>query len=84
MRQSRGNIEEGFRISDHVFEDRYTTTLVHNAQMEPRSAVAAWDGDKLTVYTPTGGIARASLKTALIARVSAPSLSLVPVPWALT
>ena len=25
--------------------------------MEPRSAVAAWEGDKLTVYTPTGGIA---------------------------
>jgi CO/xanthine dehydrogenase Mo-binding subunit/aerobic-type carbon monoxide dehydrogenase small subunit (CoxS/CutS family) len=57
MRQKRGNIEEGFRISDHVFEDRYTTTFVHNAQMEPRAAVAAWDGDKLTVYTPTGGIA---------------------------
>ena len=33
------------------------TTFVHNAQMEPRSSVAAWDGDKLTVYTPTGGIA---------------------------
>jgi CO/xanthine dehydrogenase Mo-binding subunit/aerobic-type carbon monoxide dehydrogenase small subunit (CoxS/CutS family) len=57
MRQSRGNIEEGFRASDHVFEDRYTTTFVHNAQMEPRSAVAAWEGDKLTIYTPTGGIA---------------------------
>ena len=25
--------------------------------MEPRSAVAAWEGDKLTIYTPTGGIA---------------------------
>jgi CO/xanthine dehydrogenase Mo-binding subunit/aerobic-type carbon monoxide dehydrogenase small subunit (CoxS/CutS family) len=53
----RGNIEEAFRASDRVFENRFTTTLVHNAQMEPRAAVAAWDGDKLTVYTPTGGIA---------------------------
>jgi xanthine dehydrogenase YagR molybdenum-binding subunit len=25
--------------------------------MEPRAAVAYWEGDKLTVYTPTGGIA---------------------------
>ncbi len=57
MIQRRGDIEEGLRASDHVFEERFTTTLVHNAQMEPRSCVAAWDGDRLTVYTPTGGIA---------------------------
>jgi CO/xanthine dehydrogenase Mo-binding subunit len=55
--QRRGNVDEGFRASDHVFEDRYSTAFVHNAQMEPRSAVAVWEGDKLTVYTPTGGIA---------------------------
>ncbi len=57
MTQRRGNIEEGFRISEHVFEDRYTTTFVDNAQMEPRSAVELWEGEKLTLYTPTGGIA---------------------------
>jgi xanthine dehydrogenase molybdenum-binding subunit len=51
----RGDVEEGFRTSDHVFEDRYTTTYVHNAQMEPRVCVAAWEGDKLTIYTPTQG-----------------------------
>jgi len=53
----RGNVEDGFKSADHVFEDRYSTSFVHNAQMEPRASVAAWDGDKLTVYTPTGGIA---------------------------
>jgi len=53
----RGDVEAGFREADHVFEDRYTTAFHHNAQMEPRSAVAFWEGDKLTVYTPTGGIA---------------------------
>src|SRR4029079_10800321 len=57
MREGRGNVEAGFRNSDRVFESRYTTTLVLNAQMEPRSAVASWEGDKLTMYTPTGGIA---------------------------
>ncbi len=51
----RGNVEEGFRKADFVFEDRYTTTYVHNAQMEPRVCVASWEGDKLTLYTPTQG-----------------------------
>ena len=57
MTQSRGKVEDGFRAADHVFEDRYTTAFVHNAQMEPRTCVAAWEDDKLTMYTPTGGIA---------------------------
>ena len=52
-----GDVEAGFREADRIFEDRYTTAFQHNAQMEPRCAVAAWEGDKLTVYTPTGGIA---------------------------
>jgi xanthine dehydrogenase molybdenum-binding subunit len=56
MTTRRGNVEDGFKSSDLVFEDRYTTAFVHNAQMEPRSCVAAWEGDKLTVYTPTQGI----------------------------
>jgi CO/xanthine dehydrogenase Mo-binding subunit len=57
LTQRRGDIENGLEDADHVFEDRYTTSFVHNAQMEPRAALAAWDGDKLTIYTPTGGIA---------------------------
>jgi putative selenate reductase molybdopterin-binding subunit len=55
--QRRGNVEDGFAASDQVFEERFSTSFVHNAQMEPRACVAHWDGDKLTVYTPTGGVA---------------------------
>lgn len=55
--QKRGNVDEALRASEHAFENRFSTTFVHNAQMEPRAAVAEWDADKLTVYTPTGGIA---------------------------
>jgi xanthine dehydrogenase molybdenum-binding subunit len=55
--QRRGDAEAALKASSHVFEDRYSTSFVHNAQMEPRAAVAHWEGDKLTVYTPTGGIA---------------------------
>jgi CO/xanthine dehydrogenase Mo-binding subunit/aerobic-type carbon monoxide dehydrogenase small subunit (CoxS/CutS family) len=57
LAQRRGDVEAGMRAADHVFEDRFTTTFVHNAQMEPRAALASWEGDKLTIYTPTGGIA---------------------------
>ena len=56
MTTRRGNVEEGFRVSDLVFEDRYSTAFVHNAQMEPRSCLANWEGDKLILYTPTQGI----------------------------
>lgn len=53
----RGDAAAALKASAHVFEDRYTTAFVHNAQMEPRACVAFWEGDRLTVYTPTGGIA---------------------------
>ncbi|HKT81858.1 MAG TPA: 2Fe-2S iron-sulfur cluster-binding protein, partial [Vicinamibacterales bacterium] len=33
--QRRGDPDAGFREADHVFEDRYSTAFVHNAQMEP-------------------------------------------------
>ena len=39
-----------------MFEDRYTSVHVNNAQMERRVSVAAWDADKLTVYASTQGI----------------------------
>ena len=50
--QKRGNVDEGFRASDHVFEERFSTAFVHNAQMEPRSSVAQWDGDRLSWTCP--------------------------------
>ena len=51
-----GDPEAGFAAADQVFEDRYTTAFVQDAQMEPRSALAQWEGDKVTIYTPTQGI----------------------------
>ncbi len=60
----RGNVQDGFKASDFVFEDRYTTAFVHNAQMEPRACLAHWEGDKLTLYTPTQGISNCRSDTA--------------------
>jgi xanthine dehydrogenase molybdenum-binding subunit len=64
MTTRRGDVQEGFSASDHVFEDRYSTAFVHNAQMEPRCCVAQWQGDKLILYTPTQGISNCRQDTA--------------------
>ena len=40
----RGNVDEGFAAADQVFEDRYSTAFVHDAQMEPRACLAHWEG----------------------------------------
>lgn len=52
----RGNVDEGLRASDRVFEDRYTSAYINNAQLEPRVAVATWSGGRLTLYASTQGI----------------------------
>ncbi len=52
----RGNIEEGLKAADHVFEDNFTSAHHNNAQLEIRVAVAEWSGDKLTVHASTQGI----------------------------
>ncbi len=52
----RGSVAAGFAASDRVFEDRFTSVHLNNAQLEPRVSVARWDGDKLTVWASTQGI----------------------------
>jgi xanthine dehydrogenase YagR molybdenum-binding subunit len=52
----QGDPAAGFAAADRVFEDRYTTAFVQDAQMEPRTTIAHWEGDKLVLHTPTQGI----------------------------
>jgi xanthine dehydrogenase molybdenum-binding subunit len=52
----RGNVQQGFDASDHVFEGRYTSAYINNAQLERRVSVATWTGDALTLYASTQGI----------------------------
>ena len=51
-----GDIDKGLSTADRVFEDRYSSVHINNAQLEPRVSIAQWDGDKLTVYASTQGI----------------------------
>lgn len=48
--QEAGSIEDGFKAAAHVLESTYLIPYISNAPMEPRAAVAAWVGEKLTVW----------------------------------
>ncbi|MCY4654880.1 MAG: molybdopterin-dependent oxidoreductase [Dehalococcoidia bacterium] len=51
----RGNVEEGFAEADVIVEDTFTTPAHSGAALEPRAAVALWEGDRLTVWKSTRG-----------------------------
>ena len=52
----RGNVEEGFAEADLVFEENYRVPTHSATPLEPRAALAAWDGDFLTVWKSTRGV----------------------------
>ncbi|MBF6599502.1 MAG: xanthine dehydrogenase family protein molybdopterin-binding subunit [Dehalococcoidia bacterium] len=51
--QEAGAPEDAFRGAAGVLEATYFIPYVSNAPMEPRAAVARWDGDRLTVWAGT-------------------------------
>ncbi len=60
----RGDVEKGFAEADYIIEQRFETQYVHNNQMEPRVTMAQWEGNKLTLWTPTQGISNCRSQTA--------------------
>ncbi len=64
---TRGNVEEGFSHADRIFEDTFRTPSHSGAALEPRAALASWDGDRLTVWKSSRGVHadRISLSSAL-------------------
>ena len=51
--QEIGDVEEAFRKADHILEATYYGPHIATLPMEPRAAVAEWDGDRLTVWAGT-------------------------------
>jgi nicotinate dehydrogenase subunit B len=51
--QDVGDVDAGFRSADHILESTYYVPYVSNAPMEPKAAVAVWEGDRLTVWAGT-------------------------------
>ena len=59
IEESWGDMEQGFKEADKIFEDTFITKHVNNAQMERRVSIARWDAGKLTVYASTQGVSNA-------------------------
>jgi isoquinoline 1-oxidoreductase len=51
--QRTGSVKEGLDAADVRNSQTYTVAYIAHAPLEPRAAVAHWEGDKLTVWTGT-------------------------------
>jgi isoquinoline 1-oxidoreductase len=51
--QRTGNVAEALESADVKLKATYTVAYIAHTPLEPRSAVAQWEGDKLTVWTGT-------------------------------
>ncbi|MBM4261481.1 MAG: xanthine dehydrogenase family protein molybdopterin-binding subunit [Deltaproteobacteria bacterium] len=50
---NKGDVEDGFKKSDHVFEDTFTFQRVQHFSMEPHATVAQVDGEHITLWAST-------------------------------
>ncbi|HEX2940833.1 MAG TPA: xanthine dehydrogenase family protein molybdopterin-binding subunit [Rhodopila sp.] len=55
--ESHGDVEAGLEAASHRIEAIYETPAQYHNAMEPHAIVAAWDGDRLTIDTPSQGMA---------------------------
>ncbi|MEW6644870.1 MAG: xanthine dehydrogenase family protein molybdopterin-binding subunit [Pseudomonadota bacterium] len=55
--ERHGDVEAAFGSAAHRIEATYETALQYHNAMEPHAIVAAWDGDTLSIDTPTQGLA---------------------------
>ncbi|HWG19568.1 MAG TPA: molybdopterin cofactor-binding domain-containing protein [Terracidiphilus sp.] len=51
--QASGSVDQAMASADIKLEDHYTVQYIAHAPLEPRAAVAEWQGGKLTVWTGT-------------------------------
>jgi len=52
-RHDAGNVDQALGAADHRLQQTYTVAYIAHTPLEPRAALAKWDGDNLTVWTGT-------------------------------
>ena len=67
----RGTPDESFKTAAKVLRETYHISYIQHAPMEPRAAVAEWNGDQLTVWTGSQQPARVQSDLAQSLRVPA-------------
>ena len=50
---AKGEVEEGFAASDHIFEHTFTFPRVQHFSMEPHATVADVEGERMTLWAGT-------------------------------
>ena len=48
-----GNVDQALASAAHRLQQTYTVAYIAHVPLEPRAALAKWDGDNLTVWTGT-------------------------------
>jgi nicotinate dehydrogenase subunit B len=48
-----GSVDQALGSADHKLQSTYTVAYIAHVPLEPRAALAKWDGDQLTVWTGT-------------------------------
>ena len=48
-----GNVDQALSSTKHRLQQTYTVSYIAHVPLEPRAAMAKWDGDALTVWTGT-------------------------------
>jgi isoquinoline 1-oxidoreductase len=52
-RYDTGSVDQAMSSADHHLKQTYTVQYIAHTPLEPRAALAKWDGDQLTVWTGT-------------------------------
>lgn len=52
-RFDQGSVDQALSSADHKLQQTYTVQYIAHVPLEPRAALAKWDGDHLTVWTGT-------------------------------
>lgn len=48
-----GSVDQAMAAADHRLQQTYTVSYIAHVPLEPRAALAQWDGDSVTVWTGT-------------------------------
>ena len=72
-----GNIEQGFREADRIFEDRFSTQHVHQTYLEPHSSVVSIDRDTGTIHVWVSNKVPYNTKNSLADAISVPADKIV-------
>jgi xanthine dehydrogenase YagR molybdenum-binding subunit len=70
----RGDVEAGLAAASTRVEATYETPAQYHNAMEPHAIVAAWDGDTLSIDTPSQGLAMAQGRIAGLFGIAAENI----------